>query len=202
MAGDRRSASAAWLRPTIRAVPWRPLLLVAGALGGALALTHAAGAPPAPSTLVGAALALLAAAALLGLDDPARDVLAALPTTAARRRAHRLALLVPALAVAGAALLAVGRWSDVTSEPAGSVTATLAALTIAGLLVACLIERRRAELTAPAGAGAPVVWVLVATALPEAGMAGEVAHGWADRPWPWAAAGALAWAVACRRAPT
>ncbi|MGV3759998.1 MAG: ABC transporter, partial [Actinomycetota bacterium] len=142
------------------------------------------------------------AGGLLGLDDPARDLLAATPTTLARRRAHRLALLVPAVAASGAALVLIGHEAGLVGGPVGSLAGSLLALGAVGLLVARLVERRRPELTAAAGAGAPVTWVLTAAAGPGSGALGALTHGWADHPWSWAAAAALAWVAACRRQPT
>lgn len=180
---------------------WRPLAVVVPLLSGSIVVAVAVGAPAAPPTLVGMASALLVATALLGLDDPARDLLAALPTSPARRRAHRLVLLVPVLVGVASALLAVAHRLDLVTATVASGTASLAALVAWGLAAGRLVERWRPELVAPVAAGAPITWVLAAAALPVDGAVGDLAHAWAAQPWGWAAAGAVAWLVAGRGAP-
>ena len=194
--GPTAGARAAWLVPTSRALPWRPLLVVVPTLTAALAIAFVAGADPAPPTLLGLAVALLAAAALLGLDDPARSLLAAVPTSLARRRAHRLVLLVPVLVGAAATLLAVAHRLDLVTATVTSGTASLAALVAWGLAAGRLVERWRPELVAPVAAGTPIAWVLAAAALPADGVVGDLAHAWAAQPWGWAATGAVVWLVA------
>lgn len=199
--GRPRSSRGPWLVPTARAVAWRPLAVVVPTLAVALALAHSAGAASVPPMLLGVALALLVAAALLGLDDPARDLLAAVPTNLARRRAQRLALLGPAAVGATVGLLVAGRQLDLAADPVGSGVASAAALSAVGLLAGRIAERWRMELLAPVGAAAPIAWVLVAAALPVEGVLGEVANGWAERPWPWALAATTAWLLASRQDP-
>jgi hypothetical protein len=179
-------------------VPWRPLLVVLPVLSAALATAHLAVAPPAMPSLLGVAMALLVAAVLLGLDDPARDLLAALPSSPARRRLHRLALLAPSLLVAGGSLLAVGHHLDLVTVTVASGTASLAALAAWGLVAGSVAERRRPELVAPVAAGAPIAWVVTAAALPVDGAIGVLARGWAEQHWGWTAAGALIWLLAGR----
>lgn len=81
----------AWVRPTMRSIGWTPLVGVAACL--ALVTVWA---DRWPEDLVGVAAASVAAAVVAGLADPAAALLAAVPTSAAVRRARRLALLVPA----------------------------------------------------------------------------------------------------------
>jgi hypothetical protein len=194
--GRKAGARAAWLVPTSRALPWRPLLVVVPTLAAVLAIADVAGAGPAPPTLLGLAVALLAAAALLGLDDPARSLLAAVPTSLARRRAHRLVLLVPVLAVSTATLLAVAHRLDLVTATLTSGTASLAALVAWGLAAGRLVERWRPELVAPVAAGTPIAWVVAAAALPADSAVGDLVHTWSAQPWRWAATGAVAWLVA------
>jgi hypothetical protein len=191
-ADGRAGSITPWLAPTVRAVPWWPLAIAVTALASALAAAHVAAAAPAPPTLVGLGLALIVAAAILGLDDPARDLLAALPTSLARRRLQRLVLLVPSALGAGAALLLGGRHLGLVLESATAALASLAALAALGMLAGRLAERRRIDLLAPVGAGASIAWALASAALPAHGLVGATAHGWADRPWPWVVAAAAA----------
>lgn len=183
--GSHGGSRAPWLLLTARAVAWWPLAVVAPVLGVAAGIAGAAEAGPISSTLLGVALALLAAATLLGLDDPARDLLAAMPTTLVRRRAQRLALLGPAVLGLSATLLLSGRHLDLVVERPSSALGSVAALLTVGLLAGRVAERRRAELVAPVAAGTPVAWVLLAAALPARGVLGGLAHGWAERPWLW-----------------
>ena len=83
----------AWLVPTARATAWQPLAAVGVFLGVASALAAHAGRWP--ISLFGIAAAAVAAAVVVGLRDRAANLLAAVPTSAAVRRARRLALLVP-----------------------------------------------------------------------------------------------------------
>ena len=166
----------AWLIPTARSTSWQPMAGVAVVLTGLSAL--AVGVGRWPDSLLGVVAAALAAAVVAGLRDPAAALLAAVPTSAAVRRARRIALLAPvALLVwlaylsAGHELLAAQGW------PMGA----LAALTATGLAVATWAPARVAV---SAGVVVPLLWVVAARASHglDASVA-EVLLAWKHHPW-------------------
>ncbi len=129
----------------------------------------------------------LSAALVAGLRDPAAALLAAMPTSSARRRARRLGLLVPA----GLALWLAYIWVSNQADPAvGWPVGPAIALTATGLAVAVWApERIRVE----AGVAAPLLWYAVARAGAELdGIAGEVVAGWQQHPWIVTAAACVA----------
>jgi hypothetical protein len=130
---------AAWLWPTVRSISWVPLAGVSACLAAFTVL-----ADHWPDELVGIAAAAVAAALVAGLHDPAAALLAALPTSAAVRRARRLALLVPP---------GVAVW---VATVHGSVLGLLA-LTAAGVLVSV-------RSGVPLGVAVPLAWAAFAWA--------------------------------------
>lgn len=163
----RRALAAATnvpVRHTARAVTWSPL--GGGVVVGVGVIVAAAGASTDP--LLGLAAATVAAGALAGLQDPAAALLAAVPTSPARRRAHRLALLIPATALAWVGLLLAARLDD--GWQSGWPVGPLAALLMTGIAVATW---------APAGWAVPAaVTVSLAWALLERVVTPELAGGW------------------------
>ena len=199
MAGESRSldgrrllaaaANVPW-RHTAHAVSWSPLGTGIVLLVGAGAALSAAGASADP--LVGLAAATLAAGALAGLNDPAAALLAAVPTSSARRRAHRLALLVPAALAGWAGLLVVARLDD--GWQAGWPVGPLAALLMTGVAVATWAP---AGWSVPAAVTVPLAWALVER-LVSAELVGRWLTEWVLSVWivhPWAV-------VACAGAAT
>lgn len=173
------------LRHTAHAISWSPLgaaAVLALAVGATVALSGS----PASSVLPLAA-ATLAAGALAGLHDPASALLGAVPASAARRRLHRLALVVPASALAWAGLLTAARLDDGWS--AGWPAAPLAALLAAGVAVATWAPQGRAVAAAVA---LPMAWAVLHQLLGQShGVAGTSLGDWAVSAWlvhPWAVA--------------
>ena len=128
---------AAWLWPTVRSISWVPLAGVSACLVlGIVWLDRW------PADLVGIAAASVAAAQVVGLHDRAEELLSAVPTSAAVRRARRLVLLVP---------VALGVWL-------GTVTVSvlgLLALTAAGVVVSV-------RWGVPLGVAVLLGWVILA----------------------------------------
>jgi len=134
-----------------------------------------------PPFLHYSAVAGLAAAAVLGLHDPARPLLQALPTPPIVRLAHRAVLLVGATTASVAILLAAERLLALspTSEP--ELAAALVALTVSGAAIHAaadpIIDR-----ASEAAAMAILLWVAAAaapTALPV-----SMSTAWLNHPWP------------------
>lgn len=144
----------AWVVPTARAIDWLPLATAAGLLTGLSGLAAYTGHWPA--AMLGVAAGALAAATVAGLRDPAAALTAALPTSATRRLARRLALLVP---VAAASWLAV-LWPGQTAVPdIGWPVAPLLALLATGVAVAELVPSPGALVL---GAAVPLAWTAAA----------------------------------------
>lgn len=169
----------AWLLPTARASEWLPLLAGAGALAALAGLSTATG--RSPIGLAGVCAAVLAAATVAGLHDRAGALLAAVPTSAAVRRARRLALLTPVAVAAWLAYLAV---SGLTSTALGWPVAEHVALLATGVAVHAWSPERLAVV---AGAAAPLVWAgLEAAPLGVERLDPELAEvllAWQHHPW-------------------
>jgi hypothetical protein len=172
------------LAPTLRATPWTPLL---GATTGVLAIgaaLHASGGSSADILALSAAV--MAAAVLAGLHDPAADLLEPLPVSAGWRRAHRLLLLAPAGLAAWVGLLALGRLAD-PDWSAGLPVGPLVALVSAGLAAATWARR---ELQATVAVAVPLGWFalyevtsgLTQDATGDLRVVGDLLHAWLDRP--------------------
>jgi hypothetical protein len=190
--GVSRSLNTA--RHTGRAIGWGPL---AGALTTLLvvgAIVTVSGAQA--QALVALAAATLAAGALAGLQDPASALLEAVPVTPSRRRAHRVALLVPTTALSWCLLLAAARLD--ASWSAGWPFGPLAALLAAGVAVATLV---RCSWSVTAAVATPMVWFVLDRLVGQAdGVVGTPWSSWVLSAWtvhPWTVAGvATAAAVA------
>lgn len=139
----------AWFVPTARAVGWLPLAVVAGLLVGTSAV--AAYADRWPPQMVGIAAGAIAAATVAGLQDPAADLLSAVPTSPAARRAQRLSLLVPAAVAAWLGYLAPAQ----SGPDAGWSLPPLLALLATGVAVAALLPPPTAV---AAGVAVPLAW--------------------------------------------
>lgn len=168
--------SAAWVVPTARSIPWTPLAGVAACLAAVTVV--AAYAASWPQGLLHIAAAGVAAAVVAGLHDPAEALLAALPTSAAVRRARRQLLLVPAALSLWMAYLASGHLSEPgPGWPLGPVTALVAT----GFAVAVWAPKR---LAVEVGVTTPLLWYVASRAggVLE-GKPGEVLSAWQQHPW-------------------
>lgn len=138
------------LRPTLRAIPWLPLLGAAASAGvGIWLIDPAAGEGRALVTLRVTAF-LLALGAAFALDDPASTTLAGSPSALAVRRAHRLLPACAAWALCWGA--AVGG----TAVAAGSTPLAVPTLEAAGMLALALALAAVAGPHAPDGRGGVV----------------------------------------------
>ena len=173
-------ATESW-RPTFRATPLRPLVVVTTGLilVAIVASWRSARAPD----LFGIGAGALAAAVALGLDDEANTMLRSSPTNALARLVHRLAILVPALLVATATLLVADRVLFAERSPLPSAPA-FAALVAAGIAVEVWWARRRPETSAEGAATFVMAWVLAASLVPDVWIVERVARAWElDAPW-------------------
>jgi hypothetical protein len=168
----------AWLVPTARATSWWPILATTCLLFIAGTLLRAIGASPAWLLNLGAAV--LAAALVAGLYDPAASLLAAMPTSAARRRLRRLLFLTPAALAAWAGLVGLARLTT-PDWPFGWWIGPAAALATTGLAVAAWAPP---DWQVVAGVAAPIVWYAVSQVSGDPGnLIGEVATAWEHHPW-------------------
>ena len=175
----------AWLAPTARAVPWQPLAGVAACLMAVCALALTTGSWP--WGVLDIAAAGLAAAVVAGLHDPAANLLSAVPTSAARRRARREAMLVPAGVALWLAYLSV---AHVVAPKVGWPVGPAVALIATGLAVVAWAPERFAI---EAGVATPLMWV----ALARAGVVideqySQVVFAFQHHPWIVTAAAAAA----------
>lgn len=146
----------AWLVPTCRAVPWQPLAGVTACLAAVCVLAAALGRWPVG--VLDVAAAGLAAAVIAGLRDPAADLLSAMPTTAATRRAHRLRILVPAGLGLWVGYLATGHlWASTLGWPVGPFVALVAT-------GAAVVVWAPPRLAVEAGVAAPLIWLALTRA--------------------------------------
>jgi hypothetical protein len=165
----------AWATPTRRAMRWRPVLATTSGIGTVVLAMWAAGAPPAAEQPVMIAVAVLIAAAALGLDDPAHALVAAAPVGFGRRLAHRLAWLGP---IALGCLLGIG-WVVALLDVApvsGQILAPAAALASLAVVTHVLVTRRRPDVAASAAAVVPAVWVTLGVSTSRDIPGGTVAH--------------------------
>ncbi|MFC5177880.1 hypothetical protein [Nocardioides taihuensis] len=175
----------AWLAPTARATSWGALAVV----GLAVAALGAGAAYDGrwPGGLLGVMAGVLAAAVVTGLRDPAENLLAAVPTSAAVRRARRLALLLPVAAVVWVAYL----WPGHDLVPGlGWPLGPAAALVATGVAVCAWAPAGRGV---AAGVAAPLLWVAAARVVGDTdGLAGDVLLAWQAHPWTVTAAATAA----------
>ncbi len=168
-------------RPTFRATPLRPLVVVTTGLilVAIVASWRSARAPD----LFGIGAGALAAAVALGLDDDANSMLRSSPTNALARLAHRLAILVPAVFAATIMLLVADRVLFAERSPLPSASAS-AALVAAGIAVDVWWGRRRPDTAAEGAATFVMAWVLAASLVPDVRIVERVARAWElDASW-------------------
>jgi len=142
-----------------------------------------------PAIVRHAGVAGLAAAMLLGLDDPARPLLTALPTQSLERLLHRVVVLATAAGLVGT-LLAVASWGVELSPSATSAeAAALVALLATGLAVFA-VTAPRVDRAAEVAAVSVVLWV-GAGVVPRFGLPAGMVIGWLEHPWPVAACASM-----------
>jgi hypothetical protein len=192
--GLARVTGVAWVRPTLRLIPWWGLALPAGAAALVGLLVRLAGGGM-PDQVGVAALAATAAAAPQVLDDPAHRLLSAVPQSRRRRVGHRLVLFVPVLLVAWVlvAPLVANRGVSV----AVSVGSLLALATI-GLAAGCVAGRVLPELAAPVGTAVPLSVVAIRLLLADQVAQADMLDVWTDHPWATAAVAGLVCLVSLR----
>ncbi|HUP75689.1 MAG TPA: hypothetical protein VM282_21805 [Acidimicrobiales bacterium] len=128
------------------------------------------------------AVAALSAAGVLGLADPARPLLQALPTSPLTRLAHRAALLIGATAFVTVLLVAAERVLAVTPTAEPELAAALLALATAGTAVHAVCNPF-VEHTNEIAAGSMLLWV-ASLSLPFAFIPVAVRVAWLHHPWP------------------
>jgi hypothetical protein len=184
----------AWVRPTLRLIPWWGLALPAGTAALIGLLVRLAGGRV-PDQVGVAALAATAAAAPQVLDDPAHHLLSSVPKTRRRRVGHRLVLFLPVLLVAWG--LVAPLVLDAGNSPATSI-GPLLALAAIGLAGGCLAARVRPELAAPVGTAIPLGIIAIRLALTDQVANAHVLDVWTEHPWATAAAAGLTCLVSLR----
>lgn len=193
----------AWLHPTVRAINWTPLALITAALS-ATVVTLGWRHIEVPSLITHLGVAGLAAAAVLGLDDPARPLLQALPTRPIAQLAHRAVLLVAAtaLAAAGCVVVAIAVTGDRFVDSRSTdpeLAAALMALAASGTAVRAILGTRL-EQAEEAAAGSILLWVGGAVVVPDAWVPEPLRLAWLDHPLLVTAVAVLVVIVAtCRR---
>lgn len=183
----------AWVRPTLRLIPWSGLALPAGAaaLVGLLARLAGGGVPDQVGL---AALAATAAAAPQILEDPAHHLLSPVPQSRRRRVGHRLVLFLPVLLLAWVLLAPL----VVDSGDSAASVGPLSALAAIGLAGGCLATRVRPELAAPVGTAIPLGVVAIRLALGDRVNQADIFDLWIDHPWATAAVAGLVGLVSLR----
>jgi hypothetical protein len=172
----------AWVRPTTRLVAWPALALPLAVAAGMGALSDFGGRPT-TGTLALAGVGAAAGAVPSCLDDPAHQLVAALPVSRRRRVAQRLVLAVPPVLVAW--LVITARWIPLPGSSSDHA-APLLALAAIGVATAVIAQRRRPDLAATVGVAAPLV--IVATQIAFGGQDPPAPlRAWLDHPWPTAA---------------
>jgi hypothetical protein len=189
-----RLTGAAWVRPTLRLIPWWGLVLPAGAAAVVGLLVRLAGGGV-PDQVGVAALAATAAAAPQVLDDPAHRLLSSVPQSRRRRVGHRLVLFGPVLLVAWVlvAPLVVDR-----GDSAVVSVGPLLALASLGLAAGCVAGRVLPELAAPVGTAIPLSVVAIRWVLADQVVHADILDVWTDHPWVTAAAAGLVCVVSLR----
>jgi hypothetical protein len=188
-----RPTGVAWVRPTLRLIPWWGLALPVGAaaLAGLLVRSAGGGVPD----LVGvAALAATAAAIPQVLEDPAHHLLSSVPQSRRLRVGHRLVLFLPVLVVAWvlvAPLVVDGADSAASVGP-------LLALAAIGLAGGCLAARVRPELAAAVGTTIPLSIVAIRLVLEDTVAQADILDVWIDHPWATAVVAGLVSLVSLR----
>jgi hypothetical protein len=183
----------AWVRPTLRLIPWWGLALPAGAAAIVGLLVRVAGGGV-PDQVGVAALAATAAAAPQVLDDPAHHLLSAVPQSRRRRVGHRVALFVPVLVVAWLVVAPLVNRGDSAAISVGP----LLALASIGLAAGCVAGRVLPELAAPVGSAIPLSVVAIRLLLADQVTQADILDVWTDHPWATAAAAGLVCLVSLR----
>ena len=142
----------------------------------------------APKSLGELACGPLAAAATLAIADRARALLQPVPTSARIRLARRVAIVVPVIALAVAALLGADR--IVYSHSAITPTVPpLVALITAAVAVHAALSRRFSEHSSEAAATFAALWPVSAAMIPARVVPETITMAWLIHPWPVIAAG-------------
>jgi len=177
---------------------WRPLGAVTTAIGLVVLALGAADAPRLANPPVMIAIALLIAAAVLTLDDPAHSLVAAVPCGFGRRLAHRVALVVPATLACLASIGWVGRRADTVS---GSSQILIVAAALGAIAVAThvLLAQWRPDVAAPVAAVVPACWVVLGVTPSSVPGLAEVTDLWLNHPWAVCACASAVAVVAARR---
>jgi hypothetical protein len=191
-----RLTGVAWVRPTLRLIPWWGLLLPGGlaALVGLLLRLAGGGVP---DHIRVAALAALAAGAPQILEDPAHDLLSSIPQSWRRRVGHRVILFLPVLLVAWVLL------ASLVVDPrdsAGLSVGPLLALAAIGLSAGSLAGRVLPELAAPVGTAIPLGVVAIRLVLAGRVTQSDVLDVWIDFPWATTAVAGLVCVVSLSEA--
>ncbi len=173
-------AGTAWVRPTVRAIDWTALGLVTATLLVAEGILGWTGVE-APAIIRYAGVAALAAAAALGLGDPAQSLLQPVPTPSVVRLGHRTTLLLGTTASVAGLLVAVGHLVAMTPSGQHDLAAPLLALAATGIAVHAMagprIERRQ-EIAAVT----ILLWV-AAAALPVPATLDALRLAWLEHSW-------------------
>lgn len=177
------------VRPTSRAITWRPLAIVAALL--VVVLTTVSGSAASVEALLAVAAAALAGLVVAALRDPAAGLLATVPVSAMARRSLRLALVgLPVLSLWWAMALIAGQ----PAAPHGP--GPLVALAASGSAVAVWWPLQRGVLV---GGSVPLAWYALDRLVPWSGVAADVAGWWRTEPWTVAAVAVLVLVAGRRR---
>jgi hypothetical protein len=177
---DSGRALPVWLRPTRRAINWTPLALITVSL---LTTSIVLGwrMIEVPGLIQQVGVAGLAAAVALGLGDPARQLLQAVPTRPIVRLTRRVALLAGATALVVAAIAVGERVVGLSPTAEPELAAALVALAAIGLTVHAALSPTTDHAN-EAAAGAILLWVAAAF-LPIALLPDPVRIAWLHHPW-------------------
>lgn len=168
-------ANETW-RPTMRATPLRPVLVItSGLILLGVVTSWRNDALPDLVGVIGAGA--LAGAVALGLDDEAKTLLRSSPTGARARLGHRLAILVPALLAAVVALVVADRLLFAERSMLPTV-ASLSALVVAGIAVEVWWSRRRPETAAEGAAIVVMSWVIAPSLVPGVRIVDRLGGAW------------------------
>jgi hypothetical protein len=184
----------AWVRPTLRLIPWWGLALPMGAAALVGILARAAGGGGVPDQIGVAAVAVTAAATPQVLDDPADRLLSSVPLGRRHRVGHRLVLFLPVLLVAWVLLAPL----VVDGGDSAASVGPLLALAAIGLAGGCLAARVRPELAAPVGTAIPLGVVAIPLVLADRVNQADIFDLWIDHPWATAAVAGLICLVSLR----
>jgi hypothetical protein len=177
------------VRPTSRAIRWRPLAGVSTLL--VLVLTVVRGSAPSVEAFLAMATATLAGLVVAALRDPAAGLLATVPVSAMARRSLRLALVgVPVISLWWAMTLVAGQ----PAAPHGP--GPLVALAASGVAVAVWWPSQRGILV---GGCVPLAWYALDRLVPWSGAPADVAGWWRTEPWAVAAVAVVVLVAGRRR---